>query len=280
MIPKQIASKSFTYLFLTAVGILMIFPMIWMFFASFKTNNEIFGNLNILPEKFILNSYATGWMGHGQLSFDVFLFNSLKLVAPTVLFTILSTTLVGYGFARFNFPLKKILFAIMISTLILPNAVLVIPRYLLFKQLGWLDTYLTFTIPALFACYPFFIYMMIQFFRGIPMDLDEAARIDGCNSFSILIRIMAPLCKPAIMSAAIFQAIWTWEDFFNSLIYISSVKKFTVSLALRMAMDTTELTSWNSILAMSVVSMVPCILLFFFAQKYFVEGVTTTGLKG
>jgi len=254
--------------------------MIWMFFASFKNNNEIFGNLRILPEKFIFTSYITGWKGHGQFSFDVFLINSLKLVLPTVIFTVVSSTLVAYGFARFSFPLKKILFAIMISTLILPNAVLVIPRYLLFKQLGWLDTYLTFSIPALFACTPFFIYMMIQFFRGIPMDLDEAARIDGCNSFMILVRIMAPLCKPAIMSMAVFQSIWTWEDFFNSLIYISSVKKFTVSLALRMAMDSTESTIWNSILAMSVVSMVPCILLFFFAQKYFVEGITTSGLKG
>lgn len=280
MAAKQAAYKGIIYLFLCAIGVFMIFPMIWMFFASFKSNNEIFGNLNILPKKFILTSYITGWMGHGQFTFDVFLLNSIKLVIPVVLFTVLSSTLVGYGFARFTFPLKKILFAIMISTLILPNAVLVIPRYLLFKQLGWLDTYLAFTIPALFACYPFFIYMMIQFFRGIPMDLDEAARIDGCNSFMILVKIMAPLCKPAIMSAAIFQSIWTWEDFFNSLIYISSVRKFTVSLALRMAMDTTESTSWNSILAMSVVSMVPCILLFFFAQKYFVEGVSTTGLKG
>jgi len=199
---KQAAYKSFVYLFLTVVGVVMIFPMIWMFFASFKADNEIFGNLNILPKKFIFSPYVIGWMGHGQFTFDVFLFNSVKLVGPTVLFTVISSVLVAYGFARFTFPFKKILFAIMISTLILPNAVLVIPRYLLFRQLNWLDTYMTFTIPALFACYPFFIYMMIQFFRSIPMDLDEAARIDGCNSFMILARIMVPLCKPAIMSAA------------------------------------------------------------------------------
>ena len=272
--------KGLLYVLLTAVGVIMIFPMIWMLFASFKSNNEIFGNLNILPKRFILNSYVVGWTGHGQFSFSVFLFNTLKLVVPTVLFTVLSSTFVAYGFARFTFPFKKFLFAVMISTLILPNAVLIIPRYLLFKQLGWIDTYLTFTIPALFACTPFFIYMIIQFFRGIPMELDEAARIDGCSSFMILVKIMVPLCKPAIMSAAIFQAVWTWEDFFNSLIYISSVKNYTVSLALRMAMDTTESTAWNSVLAMSVVSMAPCVLLFFFAQKYFVEGVATSGLKG
>lgn len=277
---KRIGRNAISYVFLFIVGVIMIFPLIWMFFASFKPNSEIFGNTRLFPSTINLDSYVSGWKGKGQLSFGVFLINSLKLVVPTVVFTVVSSVLVAYGFARFRFPLKKLLFSIMISTLILPNAVLVIPRYLLFRNLDWLDTYKTFTIPSLFACTPFFIYMLIQFFRSIPFELDESAKIDGCNSFVILVRIMIPLCKPAIISAALFQAIWTWEDFFNSLIYITTVKKFTVSLALRMSMDTSEAANWSGILAMAVVSMLPCVLLFAFAQKYFVEGIATSGIKG
>jgi oligogalacturonide transport system permease protein len=169
---------------------------------------------------------------------------------------------------------------IMISTLMLPNAVLIIPRFILFNKFGWLNGYLPFIIPALFACTPFFIYMMIQFFRGIPLALDEAALIDGCGTFHIYWRILMPLCKPALFSAAIFQFIWTWNDFFNSLIYINSVSKFPIVLALRMSLDNTMSSNWNQVLAMSVVSCIPGALLFFSAQRYFVEGVSAGSVKG
>ena len=169
---------------------------------------------------------------------------------------------------------------LMISTLMLPNAILIIPRYLMFNRLGWLNTYLPFIAPAAFACYPFFIYMMIQFYRGLPKDFDEAATIDGCNTFQVLLKVLLPLCKPALFSAAIFQFIWTWNDFFNSLIYINSVKKFPIVLALRMSLDATSASNWNQVLAMSILSLVPGTVLFFSAQKYFVEGVTSAGVKG
>jgi oligogalacturonide transport system permease protein len=132
----------------------------------------------------------------------------------------------------------------------------------------------------MFGCYPFFIFMLIQFFRGLPKELDESAEIDGCNPFTVLIRILLPLSKPALFAAGIFQFMWTWNDFFNSLIYINSIRKFTVSLALRMAIDTTGGVAWNQIFAMSVVAVLPLVLIFFFTQKYFVEGIATTGLKG
>ncbi len=202
------------------------------------------------------------------------------MVIPTVLFTVMSSSIVAYGFARFKFRLKKILFMLMLSSLMLPNAVLIIPRYLLFNKLGWLNTYLPFIVPAVFACTPFFIYMMVQFFRGIPRDFDEAATIDGCNTFQVFYMILLPLCKPALFSAAIFQFIWVWNDFFNSLIYVNSVKKYLVVLALRMSLDSTVASNWNQVLAMSVVSLLPGIILFFSAQKYFVEGVTSAGVKG
>ncbi|MFB9276337.1 carbohydrate ABC transporter permease [Cohnella cellulosilytica] len=272
--------KMARYLLLSAFGLLMIYPLIWLFFAAFKPNNEIFGSIALLPKEIVWDAFAKGWKGSGQFSFGVFFTNSFMLVIPVVLFTLLSSTLVAYGFARFKFPFKKPLFILMISTLMLPNAVVIIPRYILFKNFDWLNSYLPFTIPALFACYPFFIFMLVQFLRGLPRELDESATVDGCNSFVILVRILLPLCKPALFSVGIFQFIWTWNDFFNSMIYINSVKKYTIALGLRMSLDNTAAANWNQIMAMSIVAIIPCVLIFFFAQKYFVEGVATTGIKG
>ena len=162
----------------------------------------------------------------------------------------------------------------------LPNTVLIIPRFILFNRLGWNDTYYPFIVPALFACTPFFIYMMIQFFRGIPRDLDDAAKIDGCSSFKTLIYVLLPILKPALFSAFLFQFIWTWNDFFNVLIYISSVSKYPVSLALRMSLDSASAVNWSTVLAMSLVSMIPCILVYMFGQKYLIDGMATQGIKG
>ncbi|MGG4553536.1 carbohydrate ABC transporter permease [Paenibacillus sp. FSL W8-0186] len=280
---RETSSKTNTmlnYSFLIVLGFIMVYPLIWLFASSFKTNADIFGSSKLLPTTYVWDSYALGWQGTGQYGFQDFFINTLILVVPTVIFTIISSVIVAYGFARFEFPLKTMLFSIMIATLMLPNASIMIPRYILFNKMNWLDTYLPFIIPAAFATGAFFVYMMIQFLRGLPRDLDEAATIDGCNSFTVLSRVLLPLCKPAIFSVGIFQFMWTWNDFFNSIIYISSVKKFTVSLGLRLSLDASSAVSWNQVLAMSVVSIVPCILLFFFAQKYFVEGISTTGLKG
>jgi oligogalacturonide transport system permease protein len=269
-----------SYLLLILLGFVMIYPLIWLFISSFKTNQDIFGSSNLFADSYVWNSYALGWKGTGQYGFQTFFINTLMLVVPTVILTIVSSVIVAYGFARFHFPLKTLLFSAMMATLMLPDATIMIPRYILFNKLGWLDSYMPFIVPAAFATSAFFVYMLIQFFRGLPRDLDEAAIIDGCNSFTVLTRVLLPLCKPAIFSVGIFQFIWTWNDFFNSIIYISSVKKFTVSLGLRLSLDASSAVSWNQVLAMSVVTVVPCILLFFLAQKYFVDGISTTGLKG
>ena len=269
-----------TYLFLCGVGMIMVYPLVWLFFASFKENPELFSSLRLLPRNFVWSAYPDGWQGAGQYTYTTFFGNSLWMVGWTVLFTLVSSVLVAYGFARFDFPLKKFLFMLMISTLMLPNAVIIIPRYILFKNFGWLDGYLPFIVPAAFACYPFFIFMLTQFFRGLPKELDESAELDGCNPLMTLTHIVMPLSKPALFSAGIFQFMWTWNDFLNSLIYINSIRKFTVSLALRMAIDTAGGVAWNQIFAMSVLAVLPLVLIFFFAQKYFVEGIATTGLKG
>ncbi len=277
---KKLFGKIFSYAVLIFIGVIMCYPLVWMFFASFKSNSEIFAGVRLLPQSFSFESFRYGWKGVGGNSYSRFFTNSFLMVAPTTILTVVSSALVAYGFARFEFRAKKILFTILLGTLMLPNAILIIPRYTIFRDLKALDSYYPFYLMAAFACYPFFTYMLVQFIRGLPKDLDEAAYIDGCGSFGILIRILLPLLKPALFSAGLFQFLWTYNDYFNSLIYISSIKKYTVSLALRMTMDSEATTAWNSIMAMSCLVVLPVVILFFFCQKYFVEGIATTGLKG
>ena len=269
------------YVILIVVGAAMIYPLFWLFFATFKDNKELFGKMTLLPEHFSFSAYREGWKGSGQFSYLTFYLNTFKLVIPTVALTAISTGIVAYGFARFKFPMKKLLFMLMISTLMLPDAVIMIPRYVVFNKFGWVDTYLPFWVPAVLACYPFLIFMQIQFLRGIPRGLDESAYMDGCNPLMVYVRILAPLMKPSIFSVIIFQTLWRWNDYFNNLVYISSVKNYTLSLALKMSIDSQGAsTPWNQILAMSFLSLIPPVLLYFFAQKYFVEGITAGGIKG
>lgn len=277
---KRVLFLGIKYAVLILLGLVLIFPLIYMFFGTFKSNEEIFGSLRLLPKSFTLDGYIQGWKGSGQISFGIYLWNSCRLVVPTVILTVISSLITAYGFGRFNFPGKGFLFMVMLALMMLPSSVLLIPRYLLFVELDWIDNYKVFWVPAALGTSSFFVYMFIQFFRGIPRELDEAARIDGCSSFRILISILIPLSKPAVISAAIFQFIWTWNDFFQQYIYISSVSKYTVSLGLRMALDTTAVIEWKEILAMSAVAVLPCVIIFFCLQKYFVEGIATSGLKG
>lgn len=277
---KNYLRNTLNYCFLIIVAVIMIYPLLWLVGSSFKENGEIITSISLFPKKLDFSSYINGWKGMGRYSYTVYFINTFKMVIPTVLFTVLSSFVVAYGFSRFNFYGKKLLFSLMISTLLLPAQVVMIPRYILYNNLHWLDSYLPFIVPALLATNSFFIYMMHQFIRGIPRELDESALIDGCNSFTILTRIIAPLSKSAMFSVIVFQFVWKWNDFFDSLIYINSPKKFVISLALRSSLDISDTIAWNQLMAMSVVSMIPPILLYIFAQKYFIEGVATTGIKG
>ena len=279
MLKKKNSALIVSYIILIVLAYVMIYPLLWMVGASFKSNAEIFSTVGLLPKEPVFGAFKAGWEGTGRYGFSTYLINSFELVLPTVLFTVISGILIGYGFARFDFPLKKFWVAIMLSTLMLPSTVIIIPRYIYFKQLGWLDSYMPFWIPALLGCTTFFNYMFIQFFRGLPLELDESAKLDGCNSFRILIQILLPLCKSAIFSAIVFQFVWIWNDFLNTLIYVSSVVKYPVSLGLRMSMDIATEFDWNQIMAMSLISILPPVIIFFAAQKYFVEGIATTGMK-
>ena len=269
-----------TYVIVIAIGVVMMYPIIWMFFATFKTNAEIFGSVKLLPEKFSLQSYIDGWNVNGRITYAAFFANSFKLTLITTFLTVAACAIVAYGFARFKFPCKKILFGILITTMMLPDSILLIPKYSLYHSMNLLDSYAPFYLQAGLACYPFFVFMLIQFIRGLPRELDESAYIDGCSEIGVFVRILAPLMKPALFSAGLFQFMWTYNDYTNVLIYVNSVKKYTLSLALRLSLDAESVIQWNKVMAMSFLSLIPLIILFFAAQKYFVAGIATSGLKG
>ena len=268
------------YTVLTVVGLIMIYPLLWLIGASFKTNQEIFASPWFWPENPTIQGYIDGWQTSTPYTFGRFFLNSMYIVIPKVIGTAISSTAVAYGFARFDFPGKKVLFAILIATLLLPDVVTRIPQYLIFREFGWLDTYLPLFVPSWFAWEAFFVFMLIQFLRAIPREMEEAARVDGANTFQVLIYIVIPMLTPALISVCLFQFMWTMNDFLGPLIYISSVENYPISLALRLAIDTTEAFNWNQILAMTVLALTPSLVVFFLAQKYFIQGISTGGVKG
>lgn len=277
---RQKITTIFRYAVLTLVGLIMIYPLVWLIGASFKTNSEIFANPGFWPDNPTADGYIRGWQTSTPYTFGTFFLNTLWIVLPKIIGTAISCTAVAYGFARFDFPFKKLLFATLIATLLLPNVVTRIPQYLLFRDLGWLDTYLPLWVPSAFAGDAFFVFMLVQFLRAIPRDMEEAARVDGANTWQVLVFIVIPLLMPALISVCLFQFMWTMNDFLGPLIYISSVDKFPVSLALKLSIDTTEAFEWNRVLAMSVLTLLPALTVFFLAQKYFIDGISAGGIKG
>lgn len=273
-------SAGIRYTLLCVVGLIMLYPLIWLIGASFKTNSEIFGNAGFIPSEPTLDGYIKGWQTSTPYTFGRFFLNSMWIIIPKVIGTAISCTLVAYGFARFDFPFKKLLFASVLGILLLPNVVTRIPQYILFRDLGWLDTFLPLWVPSALAGDAFFVFMLVQFLRAIPRDMEEAARVDGANSLQTLIFIVVPMLAPALISVCLFQFMWTMNDFLGPLIYISSVDKYPVSLGLKLSIDTTESFEWNRILAMSVLTILPALIVFFLAQKHFIEGISAGGVKG
>ncbi|WP_370312367.1 carbohydrate ABC transporter permease [Sagittula sp.] len=273
-------NSAIRYGLLILVGLVMIYPLIWLIGASFKTNSEMFSSAWFWPKEPTLDGYVKGWQTSTPYTFATFFINSMQIVIPKVIGTAVSCTLVAYGFARFEFPGKKVLFTILIATLLLPDVVTRIPQYLLFRELGWLDTYLPLFAPSWLAGDAFFVFMVIQFLRAIPREMEEAARCDGANVVQTLVFIVVPMLMPAIISVCLFQFMWTMNDFLGPLIYVSTVEKYPISLALKLSIDATEAFDWNQILAMTVLALTPSLVVFFLAQKSFIEGISTGGVKG
>jgi multiple sugar transport system permease protein len=267
-----------THVALLAVSFLMLYPLLWMLAASFRPENEIFTSPSIWPSEWSLDAYARGWVGL-RTSFGTFFTNSFIISILSVIGNVLACSMAAFAFARLRFRGRGFWFAMMLMTLMLPYQVTLIPQYVLFRQLGWVNTFLPLVVPKFLAADAFFIFLMVQFFRGLPRELDEAAQMDGCSPWRIYWRIILPLSTPVLATAAIFTFIWTWDDFFGPLIYLSDMRSYTVMLGLRTFTDSTGESDYGGLFAMSVLSLVPIFLFFLFFQRLLIEGIATTGMK-
>ncbi|TQS69959.1 carbohydrate ABC transporter permease [Rhodobacteraceae bacterium] len=267
------------HLVLIGMSFVMLYPILWMLSGSVRPAQELFGgDGGLIPSQVTLEAYHDGWFGL-KVSFGQFFLNSLFISVVATIGNVLAASLAAFAFARLEFAGKRIWFALMLGTLMLPYHVTLIPQYVLFQQLGWVNTWLPLIVPKYFAVDAFFIFLMVQFFRGIPRELDEAAMMDGCSAWRIYAKVILPLSMPVLATAAIFSFIWTWEDFFGPLIYISDMGKYTVQLALRSFVDSSGSSSWNALFAMSILSLIPIFVLFLVFQRLLVEGIATTGMK-
>ena len=278
-LPWRVRLRTLTkHVVLIIVGLLMIYPLLWMLASSFKPDALIFSEPGLIPTDFTTENYSEGWNALSH-PFSHYLINSFLVVAGAIVGNVVSCSLAAYAFARLNFRLRGLWFAIMLVTIMLPIHVIVVPQYVLFSQLGWLNTFLPLIVPKLLATDSFFIFLMVQFFRGIPRELDEAARIDGAGHARIFFGIMLPLAAPALATTAIFTFIWTWNDFFSQLIFLTDPNLYTVPIALRAFLDSTGESSWGAMFAMSIVSLIPLFVMFLLGQRFLVRGIATTGLK-
>jgi multiple sugar transport system permease protein len=266
------------HVLLTGFGLLMLYPLLWMLVSSLRPNDEIFRLSGLFLTTFETENYTNGWTALAS-PFGHYMWNSMIIVFGSIVGNLVSCSMAAYAFARLRFRKRNLLFAIMLMTVMLPIHVVIVPQYIIFSELGWVNTFIPLILPKLLATDAFFVFLMVQFIRGLPRELDEAARIDGCGHVAIFTKIILPLMLPALATTAIFTFIWTWNDFFSQLIYLTDPAMYTVPVALRSFVDSTATSSWGSMFAMSVVSLLPVFLVFLFGQKYLVKGIATTGGK-
>jgi multiple sugar transport system permease protein len=267
---------------LVVILAVVLYPLVWSVGTSFKSPEEIVNNIGLIPEKFTPSNFSEGW-NKFDVAFGRFFLNSAMVAVLTVIGNTLSCLLAAYAFGRLRFRLRGMWFAVMIGTLLLPGHVLIIPQYILFRTLGWVGgdwPYLPLLVPHFLATEAFFVFLMVQFMRGIPRELDEAAVIDGASPYSIFRHVILPLSRPALVTTAIFSFIWTWNDFFRQLVYLSELKDYTAPVALTLFIDSTSESSVGPMFAMSLLSLVPVFLFFVAFQRLLVEGINTSGLKG
>lgn len=272
--------KIIYHLFVIAFGIMMIYPVLWMISGSFKDNSEILrGTLSLIPTETKVANYSTGWRGFTGITFATFFTNSFVITAIATFGTVISSSLVAYSLSRIRFRGRKFWFTCMLATMMLPGQVIMIPSYLIWYHLGLANSYAPLIVPY-FCGQAFFIYQMMQFMAGIPRDLDEAATIDGCSKYGIYKNIILPLLKPSIVTTVIIQFYWKWDDYMGPLLYLSKPQSYTASLAIKMFADTASTTDFGAMFAMSTLSLIPVFLIFLFFNRYLVEGIGTSGLKG
>lgn len=276
-----VVRHTLTHLFVIALGLFMIYPILWMIVSSFKPNNMIFSDPGLIPKAVTVENYITGWKGYAGTSFGRFFANSLLMCMGAVAGNLMACTMAAYAFGRLQFAGRNFWFAVMMVTLMLPGQVTIVPRYIMFNTFGWVGSYLPIIVPKFLATDAFFVFLLVQFIRSLPKELDEAAIIDGCGKVGVFVRIIVPLATPALVTTGLFTFLWTWDDFFNHLLYLTEPPIFSVSRALRTFVgDAGAVSNWGGALAMATLSMIPAFVLFFSLQKYFVQGISTTGIKG
>lgn len=272
--------KVLYHAFVLCFGFIMIYPVLWMITGSLKNNVEILnGSLSLVPPNWRWENFINGWIGFGGITFATFFKNSFIVTIIATFATVVSSACVAYSFARVKYKGRKVLFTAMLCTMMLPSQIILIPQYIIYNKLGMVGSILPLVLPHFFG-QAFFIYQMMQFMAGIPRELDEAATIDGCSKYSIFSRVVLPLLKPALVTTVIIQFYWKWDDFMGPLIYLNKPEDYTVSIAIKLFADASSTTDYGAMFAMSTLSLLPVFLIFLFFNKYLVEGISTSGLKG
>ena len=276
--------RFFQYFVLILVGVIMIYPLVWMVGATFKSNAEIFSGIGFLTANPTLQGYIDAVTQNygGDISIWRAFINTYSFVIPKVIFTVISSVIAAYGFSRFKFKGRDMMFGIMISTLFLPQVVLNVPQYLMYNSFGWVNSpfYLPLWVPTLFATETYFVYQLVQFMRSIPHDLDEAAAIDGCGPVKILYKIIAPMLSPSLVACGLFQFMWSCNDYMGPLLYVQTPSKYPMSIFVKLSMDADSGFNWNRILALSLISIIPQLIVFFCAQDAFIDGISAGAVKG
>ncbi|NNN31173.1 carbohydrate ABC transporter permease [Streptomyces sp. S3(2020)] len=257
----------------------VLYPVIWVLGASFKPSKDIIASLDLLPTKPVWANFSGLADGISGISITSFFTNSLMYAGLAVVGVVLSSSLTAYAFAKIRFAGRNLMFTLMIGTLLLPYHVLLIPQYVLFRNLELTDTLVPLVAGKFLATEAFFVFLMVQFMRGLPKELDEAAKLDGCGHLRTYWSIVLPLSRPAIITSAIFTFINAWNDFMGPLIYLNTPDKYTVSLGLMMFRDQEGISNYGSMIAMSLVALVPVIAFFMAFQRYLIDGMATSGLK-
>ena len=276
LISRHHLHKLFVYGLLLAGSIVFILPFLWMVSTSFKPSNEVFTYPpSFLPSSFQWQNYPQGWT---TLPFNTFLRNSLIVTGANVLGNLLSCSLVAFGFARLRARGRDLLFLLVLATMMIPYEVTMVPRFILFKELGWINSLRPLIVPAWFG-WPFFIFLLRQFFMSIPHELDEAAHMDGASNLRVFWNIILPLSKPALGTVAIFSFIGNWNNFLDPLVYLRSQDLFTIALGLNLFRGE-YVTVVNQLMAVSILALLPILVIFFFAQKIFVQGIALSGMGG
>ncbi|MCP4167728.1 MAG: carbohydrate ABC transporter permease [Chloroflexi bacterium] len=264
------------YIFMIALALVFMIPLLWMLSTSLKARWEVFAwPPQWIPATIHWENYVEAFTRYPM---GRFMLNSVILVAANIVGELFAVPLVAYGFARLRFPGKNALFLIMLGTMMIPGHIKLIPLFTIYNRLGWIDTYLPLIVPAFFGS-PFFIFLMVQYMKTIPRDLDDAARIDGAGTWGILYRVLLPLCIPPLTIIVVFTFLWTWNEFLHPLIFLNSFELFPVQVGLALFKGRYSV-EWNLFMAATLISIIPILILYFFSQKQLIGGIASVGLKG